>query len=81
MLGRVLAVNSVDTIQAEKVAVARDVAQQTADLKAAGKPVDTAALEKDARRRLANQLLPLPQRGNDRSRWDTIRSLVEAGDV
>ena len=72
-----LAVNSIDTIQAERVAIARDVAQQTADSKAAGKPVDAAALEKDARRRLANQRPFLS--GNDRSRWDTIRSLVEQG--
>jgi hypothetical protein len=77
MLGRLLAVNSVDRISAENDAVARDVAQQTAQLTAQGKPVDTAALQREARARLVKQRPFLS--ANDRSRWDTIRALVEHG--
>jgi hypothetical protein len=77
MLGRLLAVNSVDRISAENEAVSRDVAQKTAKLTAQGKPVNKTALERDARARLAKQRPFLS--ANDRSRWDTIRALVEHG--
>ncbi len=77
MLGRILAVDSVDIIRLEKTLIDKDVAAHEQALLAAGKPVDDEALERDARARIAKQRPFLSS--NDRSRWDTIRALVEHG--
>lgn len=77
MTGRILAVNSVDAILVDRSNIEREVARRTAELKAAGKPIDAAALTEEARAKLGKQRPFLG--ANDRSRWDTIRSLVERG--
>jgi glycosyltransferase involved in cell wall biosynthesis len=73
VLGRIGAVASVDRIGLEKKLVTDAVAKA----KAAGEPADAetirAAIEKD--KRLVRPFLS----GNDRSRWLTIRGLVERG--
>ncbi len=77
MIGRILAVNSVDLIRVDQAAIEKEVAQRTAELKAAGKPIDRDAIEAEARAKVGKQRPFLG--ANDRSRWDTIRALVEHG--
>jgi hypothetical protein len=77
MIGRILAVNSVDLIRIDQTAIEKEVAQRSAVLKAAGKPIDPEAIVTDARAKVGKQRPFLG--ANDRSRWDTIRALVEHG--
>jgi len=80
MVGRIFAVNSVDRIAQENDLVSRAVAKQVSDAKQAERTPDAAQIEqwqKEARAKFALQRPFLS--ANDRSRWDTIRSLVEHG--
>jgi hypothetical protein len=77
MIGRILAVNSVDLIRVEQAAVDKEVAGRAKELTEAGKKVDRAALEQEALAKVGKQRPFLG--ANDRSRWATIRSLVEQG--
>ena len=77
MIGRILAVNSVDLIRVEQAAVDKEVAGRTKELTDAGKKIDRAALEQEALAKVGKQRPFLG--ANDRSRWATIRSLVEQG--
>src|SRR5947209_7046484 len=77
MIGRILAVNSVDVIKIEQSLVEKEVARRTAELKARGERIDPAAIEEEARAKVGKQRPFLG--ANDRSRWDTIRALVEHG--
>jgi hypothetical protein len=80
MIGRILAVNSVDLIQVDKSLVAKEVDKRAAELKARGQPVDKATLERLEREAQAKVGRQRPFLGaNDRSRWATIRALVERG--
>ena len=80
MIGRIFAVNSVDRIGQENDLVSRAVARQVADAKTAGKTASPADLEQWQREARAKVDLQRPfLSANDRSRWDTIRSLVEHG--
>ncbi|HEX3998081.1 MAG TPA: hypothetical protein VHX65_05985 [Pirellulales bacterium] len=80
MIGRIFAVNSVDKIGQENEIVGRAVAQRIADAKAAGHPPDAAELQKWQQEARAKSVLQRPfLSANDRSRWDTIRALVEHG--
>ena len=81
MIGRIFAVNSVDRIAQENDLVARRCCQTgRADATQAGRTPDAAQIDqwqKEARSKLALQRPFLS--ANDRSRWDTVRSLVEHG--
>jgi hypothetical protein len=77
MIGRILAVNSVDVIKVDQSLVDKEVARRTAELKARGEPIDPDTIEQEARAKVRKQRPFLG--ANDRSRWDTIRSLVEHG--
>jgi hypothetical protein len=77
MVGRILAVNSVDLIRVEQAAVDKEVARRTRELTDAGQMVDQAALEQEALAKVGKQRPFLG--ANDRSRWATIRSLIEHG--
>jgi hypothetical protein len=87
MIGRILAVNSVDMIRLEQNLIDRElkprVDRKIADLTAAGTPFDRSELEAAIREELANDPKIRKQRpflsANDRSRWATVRSLVEHG--
>jgi hypothetical protein len=87
MIGRILAVNSVDMIRLEQNLIDRElkprVDKQIAELTAAGTPFDRTEIEAVVREELANDPKIRKQRpflsANDRSRWATIRSLVEHG--
>ncbi len=73
VLGRIFAVASVDRIALEHRLVDDAVARATA----AGEPVDRAAIRE--RIVLEKRLLRPFLSGNDRSRWLTVRALVEHG--
>ena len=73
VLGRIGSVASVDKLTLEKRLVADAVAAATA----AGQPADSAAIR--ARIEREKRLLRPFLSGNDRSRWLTIRALVERG--
>ena len=77
MVGRILAVNSVDLMRVEQAAVEKEVARRTKELTDAGQKVDQASVEKEALAKVGKQRPFLG--ANDRSRWATIRSLVEHG--
>jgi hypothetical protein len=77
MVGRILAVNSVDLMRVEQAAVDKEVTRRTKELTDAGQKVDQAAIEKEALAKVGKQRPFLG--ANDRSRWATIRSLVEHG--
>ncbi len=87
MIGRILAVNSVDMIRLELNLIDREVKsrvdKQVAELTAAGTPFERSELEAATREEVANDPKIRKQRpflsSNDRSRWATIRSLVEHG--
>jgi len=73
VLGRIGAVTSVDRIQLEK----RLVADAVAKAQAAGETADAAAIRAKIERE--KRLLRPFLSGNDRSRWLTVRALVERG--
>ena len=75
--GRILAVNSVDKIGLESDRAQREVDAAAKALTKAGEEVDRPALEEAARAKLRLQRPFLS--ANDRSRWATVRSLVELG--
>jgi len=77
MCGDILAVNSLDKIALEKMLVAREVAAQKASLAKSGEAVDEAKLADEALAKVRQQRPFLS--ANDRSRWDTVRALVENG--
>lgn len=82
MLGRIMAVNAVDRAGIEKVVIERELANQRKKLAEAGLDPEQvkqriAELEPEIRKRLAQQRPFLS--ANDRSRWNTVRSLVEHG--
>jgi hypothetical protein len=87
MVGRILAVNSVDMIRLEQNLIDREVRsrldKQAASLKAAGTPFDREMLAKEIRAEVSDDSRMRKQRpflsANDRSRWTTIRALVEHG--
>jgi hypothetical protein len=87
MVGRIFAVNAVDMIRLEQNLIDREVRarldKQAASLKAAGASFDRAALEKEIRAEVSDDPRIRKQRpflsANDRSRWTTIRALVERG--
>jgi hypothetical protein len=87
MLGRIFAVNAVDMIRLEQNLIDREVRsrvdKQVASLKASGTSFDRAALEKEIRAEVSEDPRIRKQRpflsANDRSRWTTIRALVERG--
>ncbi len=87
MIGRILAVNSVDMIRLELNLIDREVKsrvdKQVTELTAAGTPFERSELEAATREEVANDPKIRKQRpflsSNDRSRWATIRSLVEHG--
>jgi len=80
MVGRIFAVNSVDKLGQENELVSRDVARQVADVTKAGRIPDAAEVEQWQKEARAKHALQRPfLSANDRSRWDTIRSLVEHG--
>ncbi len=81
-VGRILAVNSVDKVALEKYLIDRAVADEKAKLVAAGKEgaeLETALEEKTAKIQLARRQQRPFLSGNDRSRWTTVRALVEHG--
>ena len=55
MIGRILAVNSVDVIKIDQSLVDKEVARRTAELKARGEPIDRAAIEEEARAKVGKQ--------------------------
>lgn len=75
--GRILAVNSVDRIGLENDRVQKEVEARAKQLTQAGADVDRRVLEAEAREKLRLQRPFLS--ANDRSRWATVRSLVEHG--
>src|SRR5688572_30223574 len=87
MVGRIFAVNAVDMIRLEQNLIDREVRprldKQIAALKAAGTSFNRAALEKEILAQLKDDPRMRKQRpflsANDRSRWTTIRALVEHG--
>jgi hypothetical protein len=87
MTGRILAVNAVDMIRLERNLIDREVRprleKRIASLQSTGAPVDRAALEKEIRAELQEDPQFRKQRpflsANDRSRWNTMRALVEHG--
>ncbi len=87
MVGRILAVNAVDTIRLEQNLIDREVRsrleQQIASLTAAGVSFDRSALDEQIRAEVREDPRFRKQRpflsANDRSRWNTIRALVEHG--
>jgi hypothetical protein len=77
MVGRILAVNSADLIQVDRQAVEKEVARRTKELEGVGQKADPVALAQEAQAKVGKQRPFLG--ANDRSRWATIRSLVEHG--
>ena len=77
MLGDILAINSLDKVGLEKSLVDRDVAKAKKELAAKGEPVDEHKLAAEALAKVRQQRPFLS--ANDRSRWCTVRSLVELG--
>jgi hypothetical protein len=87
MVGRIFAVNAVDMARLERYLIDREVRsrvdKRVASLKAEGASVDRTALEKEIREAVQSDPSFRKQRpflsANDRSRWNTIRALVEHG--
>jgi hypothetical protein len=87
MIGRILAVNAVDMIRLEQNLIDRELKPRVdgkiTELTAAGTPFDRAEIEAELREEIANDPKIRKQRpflsANDRSRWATVRSLVEHG--
>jgi hypothetical protein len=90
MVGRILAINSVDMVRLEQNLVDREVRsrldKRMAEIGSQGTTLDKAAqqeLESEIRDLVRDDPLFRRQRpflsGNDRSRWNTIRALVEHG--
>ena len=87
MVGRIFAVNAVDMARLERYLIDREVRsrvdKRVAALKAEGAEADRAGLEKEIRAEVQADPNFRKQRpflsANDRSRWNTIRSLVEHG--
>jgi len=82
MVGRILAVNSIDRMGAEKVVVSRKLDERKKELAERGLTAEeiraqTPAIEQELRAELGQQRPFLS--GNDRSRWATARALVEHG--
>ena len=77
ILGRIMAVNSVDRVALENYLVQKEVDKQTKERKERREPVDPFELEREIRQKLRKQRPFLS--ANDRSRWATVRSLVELG--
>ncbi len=77
ILGRILAVNSVDVVALDRSLIDKEVDRQVQAATAAGEPIDREAIERDVQARIGKQRPFLS--ANDRSRWDTVRSLVEHG--
>jgi hypothetical protein len=77
MCGDILAINSLDKVALEKTLVTREVARQRAALVERGEPIDEAKLAEEALAIVRQQRPCLS--ANDRSRWDTVRALVELG--
>ena len=82
MLGRIVAVNRTDMQEYQKSrfnAVNATYAEREAQLRAAGaSETELSVLEEKRQQALANEKRELPFFcANDRSRWDTIRALVE----
>ncbi len=75
--GRVLAVNSIDMIRLEDRLVEEQFAKRKAKLTASGETIDEPAERARIRAQAAKQRPFLS--GNDRSRWCTVRALVERG--
>jgi hypothetical protein len=80
MIGRIFAVDSIDRLGQINDLVARSVNGRTADAKKAGRTPSPAELQQWQEEARAKISLERPfLSANDRSRWDTIRSLVEQG--
>ncbi len=80
MIGRIFAVDSIDRIGQINDIAARAVNQRVADAKKAGHPATPAEIDRWTEEARAKINLERPfLSANDRSRWDTIRSLVEEG--
>ncbi len=77
MTGDILAVNSLDKVGLEKSLVDREVSSRKKESAAAGEPIDEAKLAADALAKVRQQRPFLS--ANDRSRWCTVRALVELG--
>ena len=77
MTGDILAVNALDRVGLEKSLVEREVKKRKEELAAVGQPIDEAQLAAEALAKVRQQRPFLS--GNDRSRWCTVRSLVELG--
>jgi hypothetical protein len=77
MIGDVLAINAIDKIGLEKSLVDREVSARKKALDAAGQSYDEAQLAAEALTKVRQQRPFLS--ANDRSRWCTVRSLVEYG--
>ncbi len=78
MVGRILAVNAVDKIGVDKTNQDRQIALRKQQLKDQGQPVDDEAVAREVQEHFVGQQRPFLS-ANDRSRWDTIRALVENG--
>jgi hypothetical protein len=82
MTGRLLAVNSIDKIQIEADRIRQRLERERAKLVEQGVTGDELQRQFDDRERVARDELRLQRpflSANDRSRWMTIRSLVEHG--
>src|SRR5687767_9236954 len=87
MVGRILAVNATDMIRLEQNLIDRETKvrldKQVAELTAAGTAFDKSSLEKEIRLVVSEDPRIRKQRpflsANDRSRWTTVRALVEHG--
>jgi hypothetical protein len=87
MVGRIFAVNAVDMARLERYLIDREVRprldKRIAALQAEGAAVDRTTLEKEIREELQVDHRFRKQRpflsANDRSRWNTVRALVEHG--
>ncbi len=82
MTGRLLAVNSVDKVQLEEFRIRERVNAERAELAAeglTGDELDQRLAASEARIRAALRLQRPFLSANDRSRWMTVRSLVERG--
>lgn len=77
LVARILAVNSVDLVRLEQNLQDREFKERADKLKAAGEPVDEEALREQVRNEIRRQRPFLS--ANDRSRWTTVRALVERG--
>jgi hypothetical protein len=77
MAGRILAINSIDKMALETSLVQREVAKRKTQLQAKNEPIDEELLKQEALEKVRQQRPFIS--ANDRSRWCTVRSLVELG--